>query len=94
MYIEKDCKSTIKTSCDCGEIEMEVTKWKDDSDLYFLDFKISAFYSGQSIIGIIKERIKLAWLSLRKGNYYFQNMEMNKEALKELKDDLNKMFKD
>lgn len=85
----------IKIPYSCGEIEWELMEMKFDHQEepeYFFDFKISAFDAGQSIIGLIKERIKLAWLSLRKGNYYFQSMEIKKELLEQLRDDLNYLF--
>lgn len=94
MYYSKEDLSKIRISCDCGEIDMEIIKttWQEDVVDYYLDFRISSFYSGQSVIGIIKQRIKLAWLALRKGNYYFQSMEVKEDTLKELRDNLNKLL--
>jgi len=94
MYKKKEDLSKIRISCDCGEIDMEIIEatWNDNSKDYYIDFKISSFYSGQSVIGIIKERIKLAWLALRKGNYYFQSMEVKKDTLLELKNNLNELL--
>jgi hypothetical protein len=81
--------------CECGCVELEIKKhdWRDgDEPLYMIEFKVSAFYAGQSLIHIIKQRLKFAWLALRKGNYYFQDIVANKELLAELRDNLTEFL--
>jgi len=97
QFIEEENICRIRIPCDanCDE-EMEITKltWKDineDPD-YLISFRIDSFYAGQSILGIIKRRLQLAWLALRKGNYYHQEIIVTEKELKELRDNLNKIL--
>ena len=85
---------TVQCEGNCSEtMEIKKVNWGDEID-YYIEFRTSTFYCGQSAWGIIKERIQFAWLALTKGNYIHQEILTNKQSLEMLRDELTKMFAD
>lgn len=94
MKTENNLKIVIQLKCEgnCTE-KMEITTldWGDELDIC-ISFSIDTFYAGQSVIGILKERIKLAWLAIRKGNYVHNEILTNIKAMSELNGKLSEML--
>jgi hypothetical protein len=85
---------TIPLKCEgnCTEkMEIKSVDWGNETDFY-VTFSIDTFYVGQSIFGVIKERIKLAWLAIRKGNYIHNEILTSAKALSELNGKLSEML--
>jgi len=71
--------------CDCWGEGMLITKFDDEEELYFS-------YWRQGIDPIKLSwwmRLKLCWMTLTKGNYYEDQVILNKEKSKELADWIN-----
>lgn len=89
---------TIRVPCDAictEEIDLTRTKWLDDVDYYYyMSFRTCTFYGAQSVIEIIKARIRFAWQAIRKGNYIHQEIILNKESLKDMRDMIDKMLEE
>jgi len=88
---KKKVKVEIECDCGCQSIVVHELDWGGRKD-FSICFYVCAFYSGQSVIRILKERIKMAWLALRKGNYVHNEIITNKEALTRLRDGLNEIL--
>jgi hypothetical protein len=73
-------------------MEIQTIDWGDDMDIC-ISFSADTFYAGQSIVGILKERLKLAWLALRKGNYIHNEILTNTRAMSELNGKLSQMLR-
>jgi len=82
----------ITIPCDCGTEKICINTYDDMEDYYCLSFYIDSFYACQSVWYVIKDRIKLAWKALRKGNFIFQEMILTSASIKELRDDLNTLL--
>ena len=90
-----NCKTKLRVIVECNACcpdTMEIVRadYGDGND-YYIQFRIDSFYAGQSVTGIIKERLRLAWLAIRKGNYIHQEIITTKEALMELRNGLIEM---
>jgi hypothetical protein len=89
-------KMSIIVQCEgnCSEtMEFKILDWGDDID-YCIEFRASTFYAGQSIVGIMRERIKFAWEAIRKGNYIHNEILTNKRSLELLRDKLTDILED
>jgi hypothetical protein len=84
--------TTISIPCDCWTETIEIEKWDDDHDDFFINFKVNSFSSGQSVRWIIKRRLQLAWLALRKGNYIHQEISLTRDKMIELRDNINEIL--
>ena len=94
MTMENNLRIIIPLKCEgnCTEkMEIRTVDWGDELDIY-ISFSVDTFYAGQSIIGILKERIKLAWLAIRKGNYIHNEILTNTKAMSELNGKLSEML--
>lgn len=91
MKAKTELKIIVECNACCPDT-MEIVKvdYGDERD-YYINFRIDSFYAGQSVIGIIKARLRLAWLAIRKGNYIHQEIITTREALMELRDGLIQM---
>ena len=78
-------KEVIPLSCEgnCSE-KMEIRIYGENEIDVWISFSADTFYAGQSILGILRERFKLAWLAIRKGNYIHNEIVTNIKALSEL----------
>jgi hypothetical protein len=88
MYINND-KSEIIIQCDCGLEHIKIIQNAEEPypTEYYLDFMISEFYTEQkSILGLIKNRIKILWHILTKGIYQYQEIILNEEEFRNLKE--------
>ena len=82
----------IQCEGNCLEtMEFKKIDWGDGIE-YYIEFRTSTFYAGQSVIGIIKERLKFAWQAIRKGNYIHQEILTSTKALEMLRDKLTEML--
>jgi len=89
----KDPATTeIIIPCHCRTERIIISKFDDEWDTYYFSFYIDSFYAGQSIWHIFIERLKLAWLALRKGNYIHQEVILDLDSMLELKDGLGKLL--
>ena len=79
----------IQIPCDCHVEIITIQKFDDEYDYYYMSFLASTFYNCQRIRNVIWERIKFAWLVLRKGNYIHQEITLNRSKIMELRDNLN-----
>lgn len=94
--LEVNCEA-IELRCDCNtRHRLEIVKydWDDGQTEYELGFVVSAYYCDQSLIGIIKTRLKFAWQALRKGNYLHNVIMTRKEALSEFNKKLTEMLEE
>lgn len=92
---DNELKIIIPLACEgnCSEkMTIQTLDWGDDNIDIYISFSIDSFYAGQSVIGILKERIKLAWLALRKGNYIHNEILTNTRAMSELNVKLSEML--
>ena len=92
--MKKEIKIIVGCEAACSET-MEIVRqdWSDEIG-YFIRFRVDSFYAGQSLWGIFKERLRLAWLAVRKGNYIHQEILTNRENLLRLWDELTQMLDD
>lgn len=88
MITERDNIKTISIPCDCYTETIEIDRRNSDPDDFYITFKIDSFCSGQSVLRIIKKRLKLAWLALRKGNYIHQDIILSKDKMVELRNNI------
>lgn len=90
--MENPATTEIIIPCNCRTERIVISKFDDDWDAYYFSFYIDSFYAGQSIWRIFIERLKLAWLALRKGNYIHQDLTLDLNLMLELKEDLEKLL--
>ena len=92
--MKKEIKIIVGCEAACSET-MEIVRqdWGDETD-YFIQFRVDSFYAGQSLWLIFKERLRLAWLAVRKGNYIHQEILTNEKNLLRLRDELIQMLSD
>ena len=91
---DNELKITIPLTCEgnCSEkMVIRTVDWGDDIDIEIF-FRADTFYAGQSIVRILKARLKLAWLALRKGNYIHNEILTNTKAMSELNGKLSEML--
>jgi len=84
----------VLVPCDCHTEKISISRFEDDLDLYFISFYVDSFYACQSIRFVIKERIKMAWRALWKGNFIHQEVALNKQKIEELRDGLSEIVKE
>ena len=71
--------------CDCHGEGMLITKFDDESCFYF-----SFWRQGLDPVKLTWwTRLKLCWMTLTKGNYYEDQLILNKESAKELAEWIN-----
>jgi hypothetical protein len=92
MFNKVDNEFQIQIPCECNTEKIVISKFDDLEDYYYLSFWVDSFYSGQCLYWIWKERIKMAWKALRKGNFIFQEMTLDLKKIIELRDDLNTLI--
>lgn len=92
MINQRDGIKTISIPCDCWTETIEIEKWDDEHDDFLICFKVRSFSSGQRVLWILKERMRLAWLALRKGNYIHQEISLTRDKMVELRDNINEIL--
>ena len=86
---------TIRCECDCFTEELRITKdyeFDFSEPIYYVDFRVDSFCVGQSIFWIMKQRLKLAWLAIRKGNYIHQDLVLKEKNIIEFRDRLSELI--
>lgn len=82
--------NSVFIKCDCDTEAIEIVK---DDDLIFLNLWIMTWFS-HNIWWEIVQRVKMAWDILRKGNYQYQEIILDKSKAVELKELLEDMIEE
>ena len=92
MINQRNKIQTITIPCDCWNETIEIDNWDDEHDHFLINFRVSSFSSGQGVLWILKQRIRFAWLALRKGNYIHQEIALTRNKMEELRDNINEIL--
>lgn len=94
MYKTKEKDSgviSITIPCECGTHQIKISKF-DDSTTCYLSFFVDSFYAQDGIWKMICNRIKKAFTILRGKAYRYEEIIIEKESLKEIRDGINKIL--
>ena len=92
MLHKVDDEFEIQIPCGCHTEKIIIHKFDDLEDYYYLEFWVTSFYSTQSLWRVLKDRIKMAWRALLKGNYIHQEITLDEQKIIELRDNLTELL--
>ena len=91
VYLTEDKKELIAT-CMCGCQDAMQIKIDDDEDNFF----IMSYFNGNwyrdqnnSVFAVIKAKWKKIWSIIRNRDYYYSEIEMDKDDFRRFKDYIN-----
>ena len=82
---------SITIPCECGTHEIKITKFENDTCCY-LSFFVDSFYLQDGIWKMICNRIKKAFSILCGKSYRYEEIVIQEEGLKEIRDGINKIL--
>lgn len=94
LYGEENDLKKIIIECECGTESLEISKyeWKDGTENYYLQLILYAWDTEQDgFFYKLKNKLKIMWFILTKGQHRFMEIELSKEHIEELRDSLNKL---
>ena len=90
--MDQEKNNSLFVKCDCHCCGLSIERWsEDDDETLSLSFWIDKFYAYQieSFWSRLYNRIKLCFKILKDGDYFLQNIVINKEDMKKLKNYFN-----
>jgi hypothetical protein len=78
----------VVIECECGTHLLQVTNWIEETNPKFQSFYLAMFNYGKYSRSF-KERLKMAWSILRKGDPYDDQLTLEPSEAKKLADFIN-----